>query len=177
MHPQRELSLKNVQEIRALQGQLLVREVKQRFGIRVRRLCDQPVLVLLQHTEYAPTASEEASMDDNVAPDASAGDEEENEPQTFWARIEKAVSRASDSRAEDVSELVSLHHELAYSQRLCSYLKAELEETLHLAVEGTRHPCKVPQGMAPHPRRPSLSEQVKVNSTQTSAHIGTPYPR
>ena len=75
-----------------------MREVKQRFGIGVRRLYkiwrDEPVFVLLQHTEYARTASEEASMDDNVAPDArvaSAGDEEENEPQTFRARIEKAV--------------------------------------------------------------------------------------
>ena len=63
--------------------------------------------------------------------------EEENKPQTLRGRIEKAVGRASNSRAEDGGELVRQPHQLNDSQRRCSYLKAELEEALQLTVEGT----------------------------------------
>ena len=82
MHPRRELSLKNVQGIRALRVKLLVLEVKKRFGIGFMRLYKiwrgQPVFVLLQHTEYA-----HSKEDDIVArqqtPDAHAANgEEEN---------------------------------------------------------------------------------------------------
>ena len=59
-------------------------------------------------------------------------------PKSLRTRLEKAVGRPSDTKAEDVCELVSLHIDLANTTKRCRELEEELVEALQMAADSIR---------------------------------------